>query len=82
MHVHVGIDDPDKAIHVANGMRVHVPVLLALSANSPFWRADADRPGLDAHADLPRLPARRASRRATRTGTTTSGASSSWSTPA
>jgi len=40
MHVHVGLDDPDKAIHVANGMRVHVPVLLALSANSPFWRAD------------------------------------------
>jgi carboxylate-amine ligase len=41
MHVHVGVDDPDKAIHVANGMRVHMPVLLALSANSPFWRADA-----------------------------------------
>ncbi len=41
MHVHVGIDDPEKAIHVANGMRVHIPVLLALSANSPFWRADA-----------------------------------------
>jgi carboxylate-amine ligase len=41
MHVHVGIDDPEKAIHVANGMRVHVPVLLGLSANSPFWRADA-----------------------------------------
>ncbi|WP_372790183.1 carboxylate-amine ligase [Paraconexibacter sp.] len=40
LHVHVGIDDPDKAIHVANGMRVHLPVLLALSANSPFWRAD------------------------------------------
>jgi glutamate---cysteine ligase / carboxylate-amine ligase len=40
MHVHVGVDDPDKAIHVANGMRVHLPVLLALSANSPFWRAD------------------------------------------
>jgi carboxylate-amine ligase len=41
VHVHVGLDDPDKAIHVANGMRVHMPVLLALSANSPFWRADA-----------------------------------------
>jgi carboxylate-amine ligase len=41
VHVHVGIDDPDKAIHVANGMRVHIPLLLALSANSPFWRADA-----------------------------------------
>jgi glutamate---cysteine ligase / carboxylate-amine ligase len=40
VHVHVGLDDPDKAIHVTNGMRVHLPVLLALSANSPFWRAD------------------------------------------
>ena len=40
-HVHVGIGGREKAIHVANGMRVHLPVLLALSANSPFWRADA-----------------------------------------
>src|SRR5215213_5187161 len=40
-HVHVGLDDREKAIHVANGMRVHLPVLLALSANSPFWRAAA-----------------------------------------
>ena len=40
-HVHVGLDDREKAIHVANGMRVHLPVLLALSANSPFWRGDA-----------------------------------------
>jgi glutamate---cysteine ligase / carboxylate-amine ligase len=39
LHVHVGVDDPDKAIHIANGMRVHCAVLLALSANSPFWRA-------------------------------------------
>ena len=39
IHVHVGLDDPDKAIHVTNGMRVHLPLLLALSANSPFWRA-------------------------------------------
>jgi carboxylate-amine ligase len=38
MHVHVGVDGPDKAIHVANGMRIHLPVLLGLSANSPFWR--------------------------------------------
>jgi carboxylate-amine ligase len=41
LHVHVGIDDREKAIHVANGMRVHVPILLALSANSPYWRSDA-----------------------------------------
>jgi glutamate---cysteine ligase / carboxylate-amine ligase len=40
LHVHVGVDDADKAIHVANGMRIHVPILLALSANSPFWRGD------------------------------------------
>jgi len=40
IHVHVGVDGPDKAIHIANGMRVHLPLLLALSANSPFWRAD------------------------------------------
>jgi glutamate---cysteine ligase / carboxylate-amine ligase len=41
VHVHVGVDDPDKAVYVANGMRVHVPLLLALSANSPFWRAQS-----------------------------------------
>jgi glutamate---cysteine ligase / carboxylate-amine ligase len=45
IHVHVGLDDADKAVHVANGMRVHVPLLLALSANSPFWRGD--QTGLD-----------------------------------
>ncbi len=36
-HVHVAVDDPDTAVRVANGLRLHVPVLLALSANSPFW---------------------------------------------
>lgn len=41
IHVHVGVEGADKAIHIANGMRVHLPLLLALSANSPFWRADA-----------------------------------------
>jgi carboxylate-amine ligase len=45
IHVHVGIDDPNKAIHVTNGMRVHLPLLLSLSANSPFWRGDST--GLD-----------------------------------
>ena len=39
LHVHIGLDDAEKAIHVSNGMRLHVPLLLALSANSPFWRA-------------------------------------------
>ncbi len=45
IHVHVGVDHPDKAIHVTNGMRVHLPLLLALSGNSPFWRGD--NTGLD-----------------------------------
>ena len=40
LHVHVGLDDREKAIHVANGMRVHVPILTALGANSPYWRGD------------------------------------------
>lgn len=37
LHVHVGVDDPDKAVWIANEIRWHLPVLLALSANSPFW---------------------------------------------
>ncbi len=37
LHVHVAVDDPDTAIRVANGLRSHMPLLLALSANSPFW---------------------------------------------
>ena len=53
-----GLDDPDKAIHVTNGMRVHLPLLLALSANSPFWRGDQTGLLLHPHADLPRVPAR------------------------
>jgi carboxylate-amine ligase len=36
-HVHVGIDDPDEAIEVMNRVRPWLPVVLALSANSPFW---------------------------------------------
>ncbi len=38
LHVHVGFGDPDEAIAVYNRMRVHLPMLLALSANSPFWQ--------------------------------------------
>src|SRR6056297_1827891 len=37
VHVHVGVDDADKAIWIANELRWYVPILLALSANSPFW---------------------------------------------
>ncbi len=37
LHVHVGVDDADKAVWIANHLRWYCPVLLALSANSPFW---------------------------------------------
>ena len=36
--MHVGVDDPDRAIHVVNALRAHLCELVALSANSPFWR--------------------------------------------
>jgi carboxylate-amine ligase len=40
MHVHVAIDDPEKAIQVVNGLLAHLGQLLALSASSPFWRGE------------------------------------------
>lgn len=36
-HVHVSIDSPDEGVAVLDRMRHWLPVLLALSANSPFW---------------------------------------------
>ena len=41
MHVHVAVDDPEKAIQVVNGLIVHLPELVALSSSSPFWRGEA-----------------------------------------
>lgn len=38
LHVHVGVPDPENAIRAVNGLRAHLPLLLALSANSPFWQ--------------------------------------------
>jgi glutamate---cysteine ligase / carboxylate-amine ligase len=38
LHVHVAVPEPELAIRAFNGMRAHVPVLLALAANSPFTR--------------------------------------------
>ncbi|HYZ18668.1 MAG TPA: carboxylate-amine ligase [Gaiellaceae bacterium] len=41
LHVHVAVDDPEKAIQVVNGLLLELPSMLALSANSPFWRGEA-----------------------------------------
>ena len=39
LHVHVAVDDADKAVQVVNGLVQHLGELVALSASSPFWRA-------------------------------------------
>ena len=38
LHVHVGVPAPEDAIRLLNGLRRNIPILLALSANSPFWQ--------------------------------------------
>ena len=37
LHVHVGMPDPETAIHACNRLRVHLPLFQALAASSPFW---------------------------------------------
>ena len=37
LHVHVGVPDEEAAIQATNALLRHVPLLTALSANSPFW---------------------------------------------
>ncbi|MEM6482102.1 MAG: carboxylate-amine ligase [Pseudomonadota bacterium] len=49
MHVHVGIDPPDRRIDLMNQMSYFLPHLLALSTSSPFWQ------GLDTGLDSYRL---------------------------
>jgi carboxylate-amine ligase len=38
LHVHIGVPDPDRAVDLQNRLRAHLPMLLALSVNSPFWQ--------------------------------------------
>ena len=38
MHVHVGIDEPDRRIDIMNQLSYFLPHLLALSCSSPFWQ--------------------------------------------
>lgn len=40
MHVHVAVPSPEVALHVMEGVLIELPVLLALSTNSPFWRGE------------------------------------------
>ena len=38
LHVHVAVPTPAAAMAAANQLRAHLPVLLAVSANSPYWQ--------------------------------------------
>jgi carboxylate-amine ligase len=38
LHVHVAVPDAEAAIRATNALLRHVPLFVALSANSPFWR--------------------------------------------
>jgi glutamate---cysteine ligase / carboxylate-amine ligase len=38
LHVHVGVPDPELAVQAADRLRAHLPLILAVSANSPYWR--------------------------------------------
>ncbi len=37
LHVHVGVADPERAVHIMNAIRYSLPHVLALSTSSPFW---------------------------------------------
>jgi carboxylate-amine ligase len=38
LHVHVAVPDGETAVRVLDGLRGELPLLLGLSANSPFWQ--------------------------------------------
>jgi glutamate---cysteine ligase / carboxylate-amine ligase len=38
LHVHIGVVDADRAMILQNRLRTHLPLLLAISTNSPFWQ--------------------------------------------
>ncbi|QGJ68996.1 Glutamate--cysteine ligase [Planctomycetales bacterium 10988] len=47
LHVHVGVDSGDKAVMLCDRLMRHLPLLLAVSANSPWWEGRAT--GLRSH---------------------------------
>ena len=47
LHVHVGVDSGDKAVMICDRIMQHLPTLLALSGNSPFW--EQRDTGLESH---------------------------------
>jgi glutamate---cysteine ligase / carboxylate-amine ligase len=54
LHVHVGVPDDETSIVVYNALREHLPLLVALAGNSPFWH------GVDSGFSCTRMVLRRA----------------------
>jgi carboxylate-amine ligase len=54
LHVHVGMPDRETTIKVYNGLREHLPLLVGLGGNSPFWH------GIDSGFSCSRMVMRRA----------------------
>ena len=44
LHVHIGVESGEKAIAITNGLNRYIPILIGLSANSPFF--DGEETGL------------------------------------
>ena len=62
LHVHVAVPDPEDAMLAMNRLRSHLPLLLALSANSPFWQGRETGLASARTPHVPGLPQGRASR--------------------
>ena len=60
LHVHVGVPDPERAIRLLNQLRAHLPLLLGLSANSPFWQGRSTGLASTRTSRVRRVPAHRA----------------------
>ena len=61
LHVHVGMETRQMAIHIANSARYFLPHIYALSTNSPFWegltKPHVKVPGAENPFDLTNGPA-------------------------
>ena len=40
LHVHIGVNNREKAIQINNALRIYLPLLLALSTSSPFFEGE------------------------------------------
>ena len=73
--IHVGVADRELAVEIAQRIARHLPVLLALSASSPYWNGQDTGYAVDPHDHLAALAERRRDRPAARTRPSTTGCS-------